>query len=275
MPTVPDDRVLLWHPKTLYAPSMNTRYPWTIVLALLFFLAGCATEKVGISDQDFEPPPDCTSEVPTPGPECVGTAPEANACESAKGELVETPRTLGSPHPNWTLPDVHPASCGYEQYYGLSTFRGTPTMVVLLWAGCGFCRAQAAKLQEMHDELSADGVDIDFIIIDRAADNPPIDLLVEVCNFPIFQDVESVDAWGLHEGVKDDFFFYNADGILEILIPAWGDVEMNLATEAGYRNIKSAALVISGRDPLPVPMEEDTSSDSMPMEADTPSEETP
>ena len=123
--------------------------------------------------------------------------------------------------------------------------------------------------------IIADGVDIDFIIIDRAADNPPIDLLVEVCNFPIFQDVESVDAWGLHEGVKDDFFFYNADGILEILIPAWGDVEMNLATEAGYRNIKSAALVISGRDPLPVPMEEDTSSDSMPMEADTPSEETP
>jgi hypothetical protein len=235
---------------------MKNRNIVLIACALFLPLLGCGVEEVGQIEPDpimSESGSECSSEVPAPADGCVGVTPAANACADSIGEPVESPKMLGSSHPNWTLQDLQPQSCGYLQHYGLSTFHGTPSMVVLLWAGCGFCRGQAEKLQQMHDELTADDVAINFIIVDLAADNPPIELLTEVCGFPIFQDTEAVGAWGLHEGVKDDFFFYDAEGVLEILIPAWGEVEMNLSTEAGYRNIKNAALVMAGRDPEPDP----------------------
>ena len=83
-------------------------------------------------------------------------------------------------------------------------------MVVLLWAGCGFCQAQTEKLQQMHYELSAINVDVDFIIVDRSAENPPIEQLTNRCDFPIFQDEAAIDAW--------DEVFENAVTIIKIKV---------------------------------------------------------
>ncbi len=263
--------MLLSYPESNYAPHMKNTYTPLSILALIFAFLGCAADTVPLQSADPTPPgqdgmpaaAECSPEVPEPPMDCVGATPAMNACASSKGEPVEGPKDLESSHPNWVLQDLQPQSCGFEQHYSLDTFHGTPTMVVLLWAGCGFCRGQAEKLQEMHDELTADDVSIHFVILDRAATNPPIELLTEVCGFPIFQDTEAVDAWGLHEGVKDDFYFYNAEGVLEIFIPAWGDIEMNLSTDEGYRNIKNAALMMAGRDPIDAPSPDDEMTDSM------------
>ena len=69
-----------------------------------------------------------------------------------------------------------------------------------------------------------------------------IENLTDICDFPIFQDTDTVDAWGLHDGVKDDFYFYDAEGTLTNFISARGDLEINLSTEEGYQNIKDALL---------------------------------
>ena len=162
----------------------------------------------------------CISEVPDPINQCIGARPDLNACMASRGDLIDQPTQIGSTHPQWILKDLQPQSCGYNQYYGLETFHGTPTIVVLLWAGCGFCQAQAEKLQQMYYEFELEEIKINFVILNLVHDNPPINKLSERCNFPIFQDVQTVDAWGLHQGKKDYFYFYDGQGILQIFIPS-------------------------------------------------------
>jgi hypothetical protein len=185
--------------------------------------------------------------------------PDFNHCISAIGDVIEDPHAIGSSHPNWKLEDVQPQSCGYEQVYGLDQFHGTPTMVVLLRAGCGFCQAQAEKLQEMKFELAEDDKEVHFVILDEMPFPPgstlPIHKLTERCDFPIFQDTAEVDAWGLHDGRKDDFFFYDSDGVLRNFI---SDPRLiNMQTTEGYDFVKGAVLELIAVDGTEVQIPED------------------
>ena len=162
------------------------------------------------------------------------------------------------------LQDLQPQSCGYEQYYGLDAFHGSPTMVVLLWAGCGFCQTQTEMLQQMHFELQAANIEVDFVIVDLAATNPPIQELTDRCNFPIFQDESIVNAWGLMGGKKDDFYFYDSNGVLKNFIPHTGDIV--LSTESGYANVKNTVLDVVEHDGQP-PRQEDEETDEAEAEA--------
>ena len=57
---------------------------------------------------------------------------------------------------------------------------------------------------------------------------------MEKCSYPLFQDLEEVDLWGLMDGGKDDFYIYDTDGILARYY-AWGtEPALNLSTEEGY-----------------------------------------
>jgi hypothetical protein len=181
---------------------------------------------------------------------CTGPQVSEYYCDAFGGEQLESPTTIGLQQPFWTLQDLQPQSCGFEQYYGLEAFRGTPTMVVLLWAGCGFCQAQTEKLQQMHYELDALNIDVHFVIVDRSSDDPPIENLTNRCDFPIFQDEAAINAWGLQGGVKDDFYFYDSNGVLQNFIPATDDVILSsyedppIDPTSGYTNIKNAVLAL-------------------------------
>ena len=130
-------------------------------------------------------------------------------------------------------------------------------MVVLLWAGCGFCQAQTEKLQQMHYELQAEGVVVHFVIINQASENPPIQFLTDRCNFPILQDEADVNAWGLPNGRKDDFYFYDSDGVLKHFLPANGDVVLTsyedppVEPTSGYLNVKNTVLELVEHDDEP------------------------
>ncbi|MGB0648416.1 MAG: TlpA family protein disulfide reductase [Bradymonadia bacterium] len=166
--------------------------------------ADAATDEPDVSvvesdagmDAGFELP-SCRVDGPTPPEFCTGTSETQFHCDSFGGPSIEGPTTIGSEQPIWALQDLQPQSCGFQQYYGLDAFHGKPTMVVLLWAGCGFCQAQTEKLQQMHYELQAEGKDVHFVIIDQSAENPPIEYLTDRCNFPILQDESDINVWGL------------------------------------------------------------------------------
>ena len=108
--------------------------------------------------------------------------------------------------PSFELLDFQPKSPRYGQTYGLEVFKGKTTLVVLLAGWCPFCQSQATQLNKMHQELLAAGHDIDFVIINKAdAIRPEYqENLVKLCDMPLLQDTEAINAWGKMAGVKDD-----------------------------------------------------------------------
>ena len=161
---------------------------WAIALLFCLLLVGCA------SDPPSEDPESCLVDAPNVAEACTGVAAETYYCSAFAGEGVSDPKDIGAMQPRWVLQDRQSLSCGAEQFYGLEAFRGKPLVVVLLWAGCGFCQAQTEKIQQMQYELEASGVEVNFVIVNRAAPNPLIEELTNRCNFPVFQDIDDVDV---------------------------------------------------------------------------------
>ena len=207
----------------------------TLLAALLL---GACVEEAPPGIPGPPPPPDIEEE-------CVGAIVSGAVDAPGAGAPVEMPTVVGALAPTWSLSDEQPLSCNYQKIYGLEQVRGTPSMVVLLWSGCSFCQSQTEMLHQMKGELDADGVAVNFFIINRSDGASSVLNLANRCTFPVFQDTDEVNAWGLHLGAKDDFYFYDGDGILQNFISVRGDLEINLRTDEGYENIKSAVLALT------------------------------
>lgn len=189
---------------------------------------------------------DAAADVP-PGP-CIGPGGIVGVEAPEIGEVVEDPTVPGSMHPNWRLTDFQPQSCGFGQTYGLDAFRGQTLVVVLLSAGCSYCLGQTIKLEQMRYQLEVEGHDVHFAIVNLKSMSGLQDNLIERGSFPLFQDTDEVDAWGLHGGRKDDFYIYDGDGVLQTFLAASGELSTNLSTDEGYANVHDAIVaVVEGR----------------------------
>ena len=217
---------------------------WVGIGVVVGALLACAEDETGAPV--IENPETCFVDAPASSSNCLEPELESYYCTAFAGNSVEQPQTIGTQQPFWVLQDLQPQSCGYAQHYGLNAFHGTPTVVVLLWSGCGFCQAQTEKLQLMHFELQASNIDVNFVLVDQARPNPPTQELTDRCNFPIFQDESWVNAWALMGGQKDDFYFYDSNGVLQNFIPHTGNIV--LSTEEGYAHVKNAVLDLVDSD---------------------------
>ena len=100
----------------------------------------------------------------------------------------------------------------------------------------------------MQYELQAMDVDVNFVIVNRTAPDPQIEALTNRCNFPVFQDVQAVNAWGMMDGQKDDFYFYDREGILRAFTDATEDIALTSYDDppeeptSGYTRIKQMVL---------------------------------
>ena len=150
--------------------------------------------------------------------------------------------------PYWRLYDFQPQSCGYEWTYGMDSFEGHVTLVALLAGWCGFCQAQAQKMEQMRIELQLEGYDVQFIAVNgTSADTEEYrQNLVDRCAFPLFQDTAMQSAWSAHGGGKDDMYIYGADGTLVVELPYGEEVPTNLSTEEGYDAVKQALIDAAG-----------------------------
>ena len=92
--------------------------------------------------------------------------------------------------------------------------------------------------------MDAEGFSANYLSVNAvSADKEPYQQnLIDNCSYPLLQDKEEVDVWGLHEGDKDDFYIFDADGKLVIHLPFGGAVETNLSTDEGYNSLKSLII---------------------------------
>lgn len=153
-----------------------------------------------------------------------------------------SPHEPGSSWPNWKLKDFQPNSPRFNETYGLDHFRGRVTFVALLATWCSFCRTQIEKMEEMQKEFADMRIEVNFVAINIASGVSEQNEFTSRCSFPLFQDSEAMDAFGLHKGGKDDYYIYNERGELSDFFPFQGHRESDLASPKGYANIKQAVL---------------------------------
>lgn len=141
--------------------------------------------------------------------------------------------------PTWQLEDVQPDSERFGQTYGLDVFDGKVVFVAYLVGWCPYCQAQTTKLEQMREELAAEGVEVAFVTVHGASANNAEDqeALTSRCSFPILQDTDDAGVWSTSGGGKDDFFIYGPDGTqLAYLQPSDGT---NLNDADQYASLKA------------------------------------
>lgn len=204
-----------------------------VVLLLASVLSACG--DTGTSED-----PGAESQLPADvenGQSIVNSAP----CDAAK------PATCaGADMPSFLLEDFQPESPYNGETYGLDRFQGKVTYVSLWAAWCGYCRSQAHQMQLIHEELQTAGVAVNVVAVNIPTGVDQQSFLADECDFPLLQDTDEVNAWGLMNGGKDDMFVYDADGKLLVYLPAQGDVETHLSTPQGYANIRDILLFAAG-----------------------------
>ena len=96
----------------------------------------------------------------------------------------------------------------------------------------------------MKNELDAAGLSANYLSVNAvSADKEPYQQnLIDNCSYPLLQDKEEVDVWGLHDGGKDDFYLFDPEGKLIVHLPFNGEVGTNLSTDEGYNNLKTLII---------------------------------
>lgn len=101
----------------------------------------------------------------------------------------------------------------------------------------------------MRVELEVQGVPVHFVAINKGDAVEQQQKMVDLCSFPLLQDLETIGVWDLMAGHKDDFYVYDAEGKLARYLPIAGPINMNLSDDDGYENLKTAILEVAGAQP--------------------------
>ncbi len=96
----------------------------------------------------------------------------------------------------------------------------------------------------MAAELTEEGHDVAFVVINPSYASAGQSLLTDSCSFPVFQDTAEVNAWAQHAGKKDDMYIYRSDHTLHAHLTLGGPVSiaMQPAGGVGYENVKAVIL---------------------------------
>ena len=96
----------------------------------------------------------------------------------------------------------------------------------------------------MKEEIDAAGLQAHFVAVNAvsAKSEQHQQKLIDKCAYPLLQDTDEADVWGLHEGGKDDFYLFDATGKLIVHLPFGGEMNTNLSTDEGYGNLKGLIL---------------------------------
>ena len=175
---------------------------------------------------------------------CVATLMLSLACSASTlaQDQPLSPKQPGAPWPDWELADFQPKSPRFNQTYGRSHFRGRVTFVALLATWCSYCNTQIEKMEEMRKEFAANRIEVNFIAVNIDSGASEQNEFTSRSSFPLFQDTQLVNAFGLHQGGKDDYYIYNERGELSDFFPFRGNRESDLASPEGYANVKQAIL---------------------------------
>jgi hypothetical protein len=205
--------------------------------ALLLALIGFGCDDAAESDPP-EPTPSEGTCTGVPEPLTAGAPePSTAGCATCVGELP----------PAWSLRDVQPQSCGTDETYSINAFRGRPTLLATLSAGCPYCQGQATKLEELRLALDLAGTPVHILTINKASQVDALESLVERCSFPIFQDVEDADGdsvWTEYGAGIGNFYLYDGEGHLLAFFADHPDSQgrIDLTEGTGYEDLKGILI---------------------------------
>ncbi|MCA9697738.1 MAG: redoxin domain-containing protein [Myxococcales bacterium] len=157
-----------------------------------------------------------------------------------------TPKAPGSTWAYFELVDFQPQSCNFGQSYSLETFKGRVTLVSLMRSTCMICQGTIEKLEQMYQQLSDEGYEVWFVVINQHGYDASQQEFIDRVSFPLLQDRVEVDAWDLMNipGMgTDDMYIYGADGILHSYFNyAANNPSIDLKTQAGWDTVYNAIL---------------------------------
>lgn len=158
------------------------------------------------------------------------------------GDDGPKPNEPGASAPQWSLVDFQPKSESFGQSYGLDRFRGRVLLVALYAGWCNVCVGHAQKMTEVEKQLVAEGLDLRVVSINAETADAPSDQqrLIDVADFPLFQDTPSVRAWEALQGTRGDLYVYGPDGVLRSYYPVPGPVQVDPYVPEGLANLRQA-----------------------------------
>jgi hypothetical protein len=156
--------------------------------------------------------------------------------------FASKPTDEGAAAPGWKLMDFQLQSPRYHEVYGLEAFRGS-VLVLALYAGtCDVCIVLTRELGQLEKRWQAEGLRVRVSVInakDAATDQRD---LVDVADFPMFQDTQAVDAFAQQGGGIDDLYVYTPSGRLSRYFK-WADsVTVQPITRQGQNNLRAAVV---------------------------------
>ncbi len=100
-------------------------------------------------------------------------------------------------------------------------------------------------MNDMSKELSAAGIDVDFVAVNaRDAADYQADL-AKMGDFAMVQDTDALRVWDAMGGHKDDFYLYHSDGTLAVHLPEGGTLDTALSGDSeGYATLRGAAAAL-------------------------------
>jgi hypothetical protein len=163
------------------------------LLLSLFAVAGCTVESGTSRSSEPAELPDQKTVTPAPG---SGSSSEPGA--PPQFEL-----------PSWQREDVQPESARFGQTYGLEAFRGKAVVVTLLEGHCPFCQSNSVVAQQLQDELTTQGLDVQIVVLGDANATQ----FASRVKLPIFKDADG-SAWDAMRpnASKHDTFVFGPDG---------------------------------------------------------------
>ncbi|MBX3185399.1 MAG: redoxin family protein [Labilithrix sp.] len=168
-----------------------------VVVTALSFVMACTTETGGGSSARGDEDPGL------PRQEAV-TPPSASPSEPGAPSQAEYLL------PSWMREDVQPKSARFSQTHGLDSYRGKTVVVILLEGFCPFCRSNSVVAQALQDELDAEKLDVQIVVLGDAAASE----FASRVSLPIFRDADG-RAWEeMRKGAsKHDTFVFGPNGL--------------------------------------------------------------
>ena len=106
----------------------------------------------------------------------------------------------------------------------------------------------------MRIELEVAGYEVNFVSInkDNAVDTQ--EEIIKHCSFPQLQDTEELGLWDRMGGGKDDFYIFDAEGVLQTYFRFYGPIGTTLSEPDDYQTVKQAMIsVLDGKITNPEP----------------------
>lgn len=174
-----------------------------VVAVALSLLAGCTAQtsegtSQGGSGGDAELPQQERVDPPSGGG--ASSPPEAGSAQTGTEYKL----------PTWMREDVQPKSARFSQTHGLDTYRGKTLVVVLLEGQCPFCRSNSVVAQQLQDELDAESLDVQIVVLSDASASE----IASRVSLPVFRDADGAAWEEMRKGAsKHDTFVFGPNGL--------------------------------------------------------------